>query len=198
MATPAPSKCLKTLALQIGLLLLRLGQPRIGTVAIDRALIDDGLRIDRGVGLRGIAALDERLHRPPQRIVFRAERIFAAVPAADRLAGDVVEHPALAGLHARLVDARAEHVIVIAHDRAAERVDDFALVAFDVEHGAGRILLVVAVLILAVVGDGQKGSAQRVEMGNGRRVGVLAAFAAASCSSGPKAPFIALLYQVGR
>ena len=68
------------------------------------------------------------------------------------------------------MDAGAEHVVVVAHDDAVERVDHRALVALDVEHGAGRILLVVAVLILAVVGDGQERPAKRVEMRDGRRV----------------------------
>ena len=42
----------------------------------------------------------------------------AAVPGADGLAGHVVQHPARARLHAELVDAVAEHVVVVAHDDA--------------------------------------------------------------------------------
>ena len=43
---------LEDLGVQIGLLLLRLGEPRVGAVAVDRALVDDRLRKDRGIGLR--------------------------------------------------------------------------------------------------------------------------------------------------
>ena len=68
--------------------------------------------------------------------------MVAAVPGADRLAGHIVQHPALARLHAGLVDAVAEHVVVVAHDDAVFGVDDLALVAFDVQIRRGsRILL---------------------------------------------------------
>ena len=63
--------------------------------------------------------------------------MVAAVPGVDGLAGHVVEHPAFARLHAGLVDARAEHVVVVAHDDAVLGVDDLALVAFDVEDRRG-------------------------------------------------------------
>ena len=100
-----------------------------------------------------------------------------------RLAGHVVQHPALARLHAGLVDAVAEHVVVVAHDDAplvrSIGVDDLALVAFDVEDDAGAVELLdgrigrrrVAVLE-PVVGDGEEGAAERVGVGDGGRVGV--------------------------
>ena len=61
-----------------------------------------------------------------------------------------------------------------------------ALVAFDVELDTGGILLLDdgAVALKAVVGDGEEGAAQRVEVGDGRRVGMVAAalLAQRSCS----------------
>ena len=119
-------------------------------------------------------SLQEGIRRPPQRVVGGAEAVVAAVPGVERLAGHVVQHPALARLHAGLVDAVAEHVVVVAHDDAVLGVDDLALVAFDVEDdpramelldgrsGRGR----VAVLGL-VVGDGEEGAAERVGVGDG-------------------------------
>src|SRR4051794_15786126 len=50
---------------------------------------------------RRSSGLDEaRLDRSPQRVVDRAEFVITAVPGADRLAADIVEHPALARVHA--------------------------------------------------------------------------------------------------
>ena len=79
------------------------------------------------------AFTQEGVRRPPQWIVGGAELVIAAVPGVEGLARDIVQHPALARLHAGLVDAVAEHVVVVAHDDAVLGVDDFALVAFDVE-----------------------------------------------------------------
>ena len=79
------------------------------------------------------------------------KRVAPAVPGADGLAGHVVQHPALARLHAGLVDAVAEHVVVVAHDDAPcgrclhDGIAHCALVAFDVELDAGVELLLGAV-----------------------------------------------------
>src|ERR1700758_5180466 len=67
--------------------------------------------------------------------------MIPAVPGIDRLAAYVVQHPALAGLHAGLVNAGAEHVVLVAHDDAVIGVDDLALVALDVEDDAGGGML---------------------------------------------------------
>src|SRR3990172_3250878 len=88
----------------------------------------------------------------PQRIVAYLPHKTPAVPGANGLARHVVEHPAFARFHAGLVDAIAEHVVVVAHDDAAKFVSDLvalrvagtlvgiaygALVAFDVKLDAG-------------------------------------------------------------
>ena len=116
-----------------------------------------------------------------------------AVPGADRLARHVVQHPALARLHAGLVDAVAEHVVVVAHDDAAQRVAILhdgiahrALVAFDVQLDAGGILLLDdgVVPLEAVVRDGEEGPAQRVEVGDGGRLTVNGGFVSRQLRSG--------------
>ena len=60
------------------------------------------------------------------------EAVIAAVPAGDQLAGHVVQHPALARLHAGLVHTVAQHIVVVAHHRPLPSVYHGALVAFDV------------------------------------------------------------------
>lgn len=70
-------------------------------------------------------------NRAPQRVVAMAEVVATAVLAVDGLAGDIGQRPALARFHAGLVDAVAEHVVVVAHDHATEGVDDLALVPAD-------------------------------------------------------------------
>ena len=110
----------------------------------------------------------------------------AAVPGADRLAGHVVQHPALARFHAGLVDAVAEHVVVVAHDDATQRVAilhdgvaHLSLVAFDVQFNAGGIFLLDdgVVPLKAVVRNREEGAAQCVEMRDGGRLTVNGRFA---------------------
>lgn len=48
------------------------------------------------------------------------------------------EHPALARLHAGLMDAVAQHIVVVAHDEALPGVEDGALISFYIDHGARR------------------------------------------------------------
>src|SRR5262249_28519984 len=59
---------------------------------------------------------------PSQRVISHAAHEAPAVPGADWVAHDVPEHPALACLHAGLMDAVAEHVIGVAHDDTAQLV----------------------------------------------------------------------------
>jgi hypothetical protein len=66
--------------------------------------------------------------------------MIPAVPGVERLARDIVQHPALARLHAGLMDAGAEQVVVVAHHDAILGIDHLALIAFDVELDAGRVL----------------------------------------------------------
>src|SRR6516225_7419846 len=95
--------------------------------------------------------------------------MIPAVPGIERLAAHIVQHPALAGLHAGLMDAGAEHVIVVAHDDAIVGIDDLALVALDVEGSPGgvellgrRVPWIGAARNETVMGDAQKCAAQRV------------------------------------
>ncbi len=148
------------------------GKSRFGAVTIDRLLDENFVRKDARVLFRWVAPSHVTLQRAMQRVIFGADNIVAAIPPADRFARSVVERPALAGLHARLMDLGFEHVIVVAHHDPTERVDHFGLVADDVEHGARVVKLLGAARVLAVVGDAQKSAAETVEMGDGRGVGV--------------------------
>lgn len=85
------------------------------------------------------------------------------------------------------MNADAEHVVLVAHHRAAFGVAYFALIAFDVEQDACGEEQALAGLrrIGAVVGDGQECAAQRIEMRDGWGVGVRYGFCAASRSASP-------------
>src|SRR5438093_5780747 len=71
------------------------------------------------------------------------------------------------------MDAITEHVVVIAHHGATLRVDDFTLVAFNIENDPSSRKLLngllgwrsVAVLAL-VMGDGDEGAAEGISVGN--------------------------------
>src|SRR5262245_12056938 len=92
-------------------------QPALGAVAVYRPL---ELRVMR------VAALDEPPDRPTKYVVLGSNHELPAVPAANRLARDVVERPSLSRFHAGLVHAPVGQVVVVAHHRAAERVDHFS------------------------------------------------------------------------
>src|SRR5580704_10241106 len=113
-----------------------------------------------GMRLARIAAADERVQRPAQQIVFNTKCIVAAIPYADRFLGDVVEHPTLARFHARLANAGAQNVIVVAHDDAAQRVDYLALIALDIEYMERAIEPLFTMLVPAIVGHSQKSPAE--------------------------------------
>src|SRR5262249_32652615 len=118
--------------------------------------------------LGAVAFTEETINWPPQYIVSPTELMIPAVPCADRLARDIVQHPALTRFHAGLVDTIAEHVIVITHDNATQRVAILhdcvahrALVTFNVEFDASRIRLVDdgIISLVAVMSHGQEGPA---------------------------------------
>src|SRR5438105_7044575 len=105
--------------------------------------------------------------------------MVAAVPAADRFTTNIIQHPARAGLHADLVDAVAEHVIVITHDDAALRiaalldgVAHFALIAFDILLDAGLELYWRSIRSEPVVRESQERASQRVKVCDRWGVGV--------------------------
>ena len=79
-----------------------------------------------------------------------------AVPSANLFAHDIVEHPTFASVHAVLVNACAEHVVVVAHHYAVECVGHGTLVAFDVEFDPGVELLWFAISVKTVVCHGQE------------------------------------------
>ena len=89
-------------------------------------------------------------------------------PTRDGLAGDIVQRPALAGFHAGLVDPVAEHVVVVVHDDPAVGVDHLALVAFDVESGAGGVELLAGgsppAYSIPVVSDRQEQAPERIHV----------------------------------
>ena len=130
----------------------------------------------------------ELAQRPAKLIVLGLELMAPAVPGANRLADHIIQHPPLASLHARLVNAVAEHIVVVAHNNAParivclhDRVADLALIAFNVQLDAGRILFLYCFDSIVgfppfepVMRNGQERTAQRVEMGN---TGVSACFA---------------------
>ena len=109
------------------------------------------------------------------------------------LAGYIVQHPALARFHAGLVNAVAEHVVVVAHDDAIQCVDDLALVAFDVQVRARRVLLHHCQWYLyVVIAPRSERSAKCVEVGDREVFAWTAVLSAAACSSGPNAASLAL------
>src|SRR5947209_1287511 len=105
--------------------------------------------------------------------------MISTVPGIECLAGHVVEHPALARVHARLVHTVAEDVVVAAHDDAVLRVDHFALVAFDIKVDTRAVELLggwigrgrVAALE-PVMSNGEKGSSEHIEVGSRRSIRV--------------------------
>ena len=114
------------------------------------------------------------MHRTVQLIVFAPEMMTAVVPGMQCIAGDVVQLPTRPGLHTRLMDHVAKHVVVIAHDNPVIGVDHLALIAFDVQLDAGGILLVndSSVPLKSVVLQSKEGTAQCVKISRGRRVGM--------------------------
>jgi hypothetical protein len=88
------------------------------------------------------------------------------------------------------MDPGAEHVVVVAHDDPVFGVDDFALVAFDVQDNTRGIVLLDqrTVALESVASDGQEGTAQGVEMGNGRRFDVDSRFGGGLLFGGPSPP----------
>src|SRR5947209_3606279 len=101
--------------------------------------------------------------------------MVAAVPDADGLASRIVQHPAITGIHASLVDAVAEHVVVVAHDNATQQVvvlydgiAHVALVAFDVQGDARRKLNRRSIRLEPVMRQCQEGAAQAVKGGSRR------------------------------
>src|SRR5262249_35285476 len=143
--------------------------------------VDDPIEEDFAVRILRIGALDESLGGASQRIVGRSKCMPPAVPHPNRVASDVVEHPTLTGLHARLIDPCADHVVVVQHhDPAlrvaglAHRVPHDALIAFAVEYDACWITLLDrrALTLEAVAGDRDEGATQRIEVSNARRGGM--------------------------
>jgi hypothetical protein len=145
---------------------IRLSEPmlrhsRVGTVTVDDPL-EQRLSDKRlGVPLVGIAALNKGARGPPQRIVFRTDRIQPAGPETDWLARHVLQRPALAGLHTCLMELRTAHVEVSPDDDATKRIDDGASVALDIQYGTSSVFAILAVII-----DPQECPAKAIETGD--------------------------------
>src|ERR1044072_4075258 len=82
---------------------------------------------------------DVEFSGPSQFVIGNATQETAAVPGANRLSHNVIQHPTLARFHARLVYQIAKHVVVITHHNPPEQVivlfngvTQHALIAFDV------------------------------------------------------------------
>src|ERR1043166_10248442 len=58
----------------------------------------------------------------------------AGIKPVDRIAGHVVQYPSLARLHARRMNPRTEHVVVVAHHGAISGVGRCAKIVFDIEN----------------------------------------------------------------
>ena len=120
-----------------------------------------------------------------QLVVLGAELVAPRIPGANRLARHVVQHPALAGIHAHRMNLAAEHVVVVVHHDAVFGIDDFSLVAFDVEYDAGRVALldrfnraIALCTFKLVVRDGEESAAKRIHVGDRRSVGMETRFCA--------------------
>src|SRR5262245_50226277 len=98
--------------------------------------------------------------------------MIAAVPGQEWLPGGVIETPALAGFHARLMDASAEHVVIAAYDDAIEGIAHLAFIALDVELDTAGIMLLKgrAPAVEAIVDDGKESPPERVEESDRRRM----------------------------
>ena len=154
------------LAAQVRHLLPALAQSGRVAVAVDGP-VEQNLLCERpAVALVGIAAARERSDRPPKRVVFGARFVAAAVPGAQCPAVDVLEQPALAGVHVRFMQLHTAHGEIAADRHAIEGVDDGAAVAFDVENRARPVPTIGAVVV-----DAEEDPAKRVEAGERRGVG---------------------------
>src|SRR5262245_9331766 len=98
------------------------------------------------------------------------ELVIPAVPSVNGLARYIVQHPALARLHAGLVDAVAKQVVVVHHHLAPERISDHALIALDVQLDAGQIVLFdsSAVAPELIVDNREEATTERISMGHRR------------------------------
>ena len=143
-------------------------------------------------GIVCIASLDERADRPVQGIVFRSKDIAATVPGEHRLAGGVVQHPAVAGVHAVLEEQVAGDVVAgqrtratgssglvvrhgrrdVLHHQVAARIANPQRLAFGVELGEGEVFFVALArrhgVSHPVVRDGDDLAAEAVEHGERR------------------------------
>ena len=115
-------------------------------------LLEDHILIESArVRVFGIGPSHELAQGAAKLIVFRPEIMSTAVPGADRIASHIVQHPALTSFHTGLVDAVAQHVVVIAHHDTVLGIYNFTLVALDVHHNGSRIKYVVTICVLTII-----------------------------------------------
>src|SRR5258708_16739104 len=97
----------------------------------------------------------------PQSIVDRMDPMSPAIPSVEWFTCNIVQHPACTCLHASLVDAITQHVVVVAHDDTTPSINNLALVAFNVKIDTGSILFLYENIIAfkVVPGYSQEGAA---------------------------------------
>src|SRR5215831_3822504 len=102
-----------------------------------------------------IPGLDKKIDGAKQGVINVSDRMVPAIPSPDRFTSNIVQDPAFTCFHARLMNAVAEHVIVVAHDDATllvavldHSVAHGTLVAFNVEFDASGIRLLDNGIIL--------------------------------------------------
>src|SRR4051812_12452412 len=100
---------------QIGLAPATVRESALATIPINCPLEQEFASERIRIPLIRIAALHIGTDRAAQNIIFVSEGIEAAIPGADRLACDVVQHPAFARFHTRLAHLTAQHVVLVAN-----------------------------------------------------------------------------------
>src|SRR6185503_4806585 len=115
---------------------------------------------------------DKGSGRATQPIVFSAKDVATTVPRPNWFACHIIQYPTFAGLHTELVNLITQHVVAISHHYTIFRVDDLALVAFDIHLDTRREfhMLVRLSRVWTIVGERHEGSAQRIEVSDCRSV----------------------------
>jgi hypothetical protein len=118
-----------------------------------------------------LSVVHEDVGRPVERVIDHAAGETARVPASDRPARHVLEHPSRPRVDVLLADAIAEQVVRVAGRDVAGGVGHLAEIPLDVEVEPRLEAFVHngAVSLEAVVRLGQEGTAEHVQVGHPRR-----------------------------
>src|SRR5712671_6768647 len=111
------------------------------------------------------------LGRAVQRVIAGVETVLL-VPAIERLPHRIIEQPALAAVHARLINLMPEQVVAILHDEIAAGINDPALVTLNVELDLRRVKLVSDhgsdAVSKPIMSDGVERSSERIKIRHAR------------------------------